>query len=173
MRVSSPASRAAAMCDAVLVDLTRACSLPRVGADSAAAPLTFILRGENWRDACSPLKGRAHVLDGGSTAERLYRFKQTLDELNLSSVRVLTTRRGKQVLSAYQKELFTHVYTFEYQVRCEDAPSCPSCGDSAPTDPPDEGQEAERVSAFLRDLPALRGDLRVLRSTLIPGESSG
>lgn len=168
------ASGAAVMCDAVLVDLTRACSLTCAGADQlahpAAAPHVFILCGEHSRDLCSFLKGRAHILDRGSTVERLYRFKQTLDHLDLSSVRVLTTMRGKQVLSAYQKELFTHVYSFEYQVRPEDS-SCPSCVDSAHTDSPGEDQQAEEVSTFLQNLPALKGNIRVLQSTLIPGES--
>uniref|UniRef100_H3DPZ0 Purine nucleoside phosphorylase LACC1 n=1 Tax=Tetraodon nigroviridis TaxID=99883 RepID=H3DPZ0_TETNG len=102
-----------------------------------------------------------------STAERLFRFKQSLDALGLSSVRVLTTARGQQVLSAYQKELFTHVYSFEYQVSPADGSGCPSCADSAP-DSPEDGQEAEQVCALLRTLPALKGDLRVLRSALIP-----
>lgn len=160
------------MFDAVLVDLARACSLTCAGADQladpAAAPHMFILCGKQSRDSCSFLKGRAHILDRGSTAERLYRFKQILDRLDLSSVRVMTTTRGKQVLSAYQEELFTHVYSFEYQVRPED--SCPSCVDSAHADSPGEDQK-EEVSLFLQNLPALKGDLRVLQSTLIPGES--
>lgn len=163
------------MYDAVLVDLTRACSLTCAGADRladpAAAPRTFILCGKHSRDSCSFLKDRAHILDRGSTVERLYRFKQTLDDLDLSLVLVLTTTRGKQELLAYQKELFTHVYSFEYQVRSEQGSSCPSCVDSAHTDSPDEGQQADEVSAFLQNLPALRGNLRVLQSTLIPGES--
>lgn len=174
----TPCSRAAVMCDAVLVDLTRACSLTCAGADQladlAAAPRTFVLCGEHSadaaRDSCGFLKGRAHILDRGSTVERLYRFKQTLDDLDLSSVRVLTTTRGKQVLLAYQKALFTQVYSFQYEVRAEDGSSCPSCVDSAHMDSPDEGQQAEEVSAFLQNLPALKGDLRVLQSTLVPGE---
>lgn len=163
------------MCDAVLVDLTRACSLTCAGADQladpAAAPHTFILCGKQSRESCSFLKGRAHILDRGSTVERLYRLKHILDDLDLSSVLVLTTKRGKQVLLAYQKELFTQVYSFQYQVRPEDESSCPSCADSAHRDPPDEGQQAKEVSAFLQKLPALKGSLAVLQSTLIPGES--
>lgn len=175
MRVRRPASRAGDMYDAVLVDLTRACSLTCAGADQltdpAAAPHVFILCGKHSRHSCSFLKDRAHILDRGSTVERLYRFKQTLDDLDLSSVLVLTTARGKQVLLAYQNELFTQVYSFEYQLRSGEGSSCPSCVDSAHADSRDEGHQAEEVSAFLQNLPALRGDLRVLQSTLIPGES--
>lgn len=177
MRVRRPASRAAGMCDAVLVDLTRACSLACAGAgqlaDPESAPRAFILCGKRSRASCSFLQGRAHVLDRGSTVERLYRFKQALDGLGLSSVRVLTTAGGKQVLLAYQEQLFTQVYRFQYQLSPDGGSSCPSCRDSAHTDAAEDGRQAEEVSAFLQTLPGLKGSVRVLQSSLVPGEVAG
>lgn len=159
------------MCDAVLVDLAHACSPACAGAyQLEGPPRVFLLCGERSRDSCGFLDGRAHILDGGSTVQCLYRFKQFLDDLDLSSVRVLTTTRGRKALLAYQKQLFTHVYSFEYQVRSGEGVSCPSCEGSAHTDAPDDGKEAAEVCAFLQTLPALRGRVRVLQSSMIPGE---
>lgn len=161
------------MSDAVLVDLAHACSLRCAGAcqleDLAASARVFLLCGKRSRDSYGFLEARAHILDHGSTVECLYRFKQFLDDLDLSTVRVLTTARGKPVLSAYQKQLFTAVYSFEYQVRSEEL-SCASCDGSAHTDSPGEDEQAAEVSAFLQSLPAMKGNIRVLQSTLIPGE---
>eukprot|EP00066_Takifugu_rubripes_P011060 XP_003979434.1 PREDICTED: laccase domain-containing protein 1 [Takifugu rubripes] len=160
------------MPDAVLVDLAHACSLTCAGAcqleDLAASARVFFLCGKRSRDSYGFLEGRAHILDHGSTVECLYRFKQFLDDLDLCSVRVLTTARGKPVLLAYQKQLFTDVYSFEYQVRSEEGLSCPSCGGSAHTDSPGDDEQAAEVSAFLQRLPAMKGNIRVLQSTMIP-----
>ncbi|KAG7231521.1 hypothetical protein INR49_011600 [Caranx melampygus] len=99
--------------------------------------------------------------------EESVRFKQTVDRLELSSVRVLTSPQGRDTLLQYQQLLFTAVYTFDYQVRSVDDVTCPSCSGSAHTDSPAEGVQ-EEVSAFLQQLPALRGDVTVLTSTMIP-----
>ncbi|XP_051258880.1 purine nucleoside phosphorylase LACC1 [Dicentrarchus labrax] len=160
------------MCEAVLLDLIHGCclSLPD---GPASDPHLFLLCGKRHRDKngfpCSSLNScrSAHVLDSGSTAESLYRFKQTVDELDLSSIRVLTSPRGRDVLRVYQDLLFTDVYTFDYQVSSLDNCTCPNCACSADTDSPGEGV-LEEVSSFLQQLPALKGDITVLRSTLIP-----
>lgn len=162
------------MCDAVLVDLIHGCSPTCVGAapveESAAAPHVFLLCGERSRDVRRFNGGHVHVLNHGSAVACLFRFKQTVDELELSSVRVFTTPRGRGRMLAYQKQLFTDVYTFEYQVRSEDSLTCPECRGSAHTDSSaEEGHEKEEVSEFLQQLPALRGNITVLRSTMMPG----
>ncbi|TKS66767.1 Laccase domain-containing protein 1 [Collichthys lucidus] len=167
------------MSEAVLVDLIHGCSPACTGAslleDSASAPHVFLLCGSSHRDkrslSCGTLSAcnNVRVLDSGSTAECVYRFKQTVDELDLSSVRVLTTPQGRDVLRVYQEQLFTAVYTFDYEVNDV---TCPSCRGSAHTDSPGHRVQEEegQVSAFLRQLPALKGDVTVLKSTLIPGE---
>lgn len=160
------------MFDAVLVDLIHGCCPTCAGAgpleDPAADPHVFLLCGKRSRDKTGFSGSRVHVLDSGSTAECLYRFKQTVDELDLSSVRVLTTPRGRRALLVYQQLLFTAVYTFDYRERSVDSLTCPDCRGSDHTDSPAEGVR-EEVSAFLQQLPALKGNVTVLKSTLIPG----
>lgn len=165
------------MCEAVLLDLIHGCCPACTGAslreETAADPHVFLLCGKRYReenvlsDAFLSSRSSVRVLDSDSTAECLYRFKRTVDELDLSSVRVLTSPRGREVLRVYQERLFTAVYTFEYKVRSADSLTCPSCGGSAHTDPPGAAVH-EDVSAFLQQLPALKGDITVLKSTLIP-----
>ncbi|KAM4609276.1 purine nucleoside phosphorylase LACC1 [Polymixia lowei] len=114
------------------------------------------------------LKGsrHVHVLDLETIAECLYRFKQTADELDVSSVGVVTTTQGRETLLLYQEQLFTALYSFEYVVVSEDHSGCQSCS-------PASGSLTasgvnQEVSAFLQELPALKGDITILRSTLIP-----
>ncbi|XP_060910064.1 purine nucleoside phosphorylase LACC1 [Labrus mixtus] len=163
----------------VLIDLIYgcypACTGESLREESESGSRVFLLCGERYRNSnnisklsscsSSSSNGRknACVLDSASTAESLYRFKETLDQLDQSSVRVITSPRGRQVLQMYQQLLFTAVYTFEYKV--VDL-TCASCTESAHKDSPDD--VGEDVTAFVRQLPALRGELRVLRSTLIP-----
>lgn len=166
------------MCEAVLVDLVHGCCPACTGAslleESASDPHVFLLSGERHRDrnrlsaaALSSFRS-VQVLDSASTAECLYRFKQTVDRLDLSSVRVLTSPQGRDVLRVYQEQLFTPVYTFDYKVKSVDNLTCPGCTGSAHTDSPGEAV-VEEVSAFLQQLPALQGEVTVLQSTLIPG----
>uniref|UniRef100_UPI003AABEC16 purine nucleoside phosphorylase LACC1-like n=1 Tax=Centroberyx gerrardi TaxID=166262 RepID=UPI003AABEC16 len=122
--------------------------------------------GSGFSNAFRNSRRRVHILDFRTVAECLYRFKQTVDELDLSSVGVLTSPQGREVLLLYQKPLFTPVYSFEYVVKSEDGLTCPSCS-PAHTDSPGERVD-EEVRAFLQQLPALKGDVAVLKSTLIP-----
>lgn len=158
------------MCDAMLVDLIHGCCLTCAAPfdESAADPHIFLLCGKRPRDKNSFWGRRVHVLDSGSTAECLYRFKLAVDELDLSSVRVLTTPQGRRALLEYQEQLFTAVYSFDYQVRSVDSLTCPGCRGSALTASPVEGVR-EEVSSFLQQLPSLKGHVTVLRSPLIPG----
>ncbi|XP_076602638.1 purine nucleoside phosphorylase LACC1 [Chaetodon auriga] len=166
------------MCEAVLVDLVHGCCATCTGAslleESSSDPHVFLLCGRSQRDTNGLSDktlssfGTVHVLDSASTAECLYRFKQTVDRLDLSSVRVLTSPRGRDVLRRYQEQLFTAVYAFEYKVRPVDSLTCPSCSGFAHTDSPGEGVVEEEVSAFLQQLPGLQGEVTVLKSTLIP-----
>ncbi|XP_078118884.1 purine nucleoside phosphorylase LACC1 isoform X2 [Sander vitreus] len=159
------------MCEAVLLDLKHGCSPECLGAAPPEESHVFLLRGKRspedvsgfsgaFQSACG---GSVHVLDSGSTAESLYRLKQTVDRLQLSSIRVLTTAQGRDVLLLYQQLLFTAVYTFDYV-------SCPSCTGPAHTDSPGGGGGGvqEEVSVFVQQLPALKGEITVLKSSLIP-----
>lgn len=166
------------MSEAVLVDLIHGwcptCSSASLLEEPAAEPHVFLLCGKRHRhkngfsDTFLRSGRSVLVLDSGSTAECLYRFKQTVDGLDLSSVTVLTSPQGRQVLRLYQELLFTALYAFDYKVRSVDS-TCPSCRDPAHTDLPGERVHEEEVSAFLQQLPALQGDVTTLTSSLIPG----
>ncbi|KAK2840465.1 hypothetical protein Q5P01_014205 [Channa striata] len=160
------------MPQAVLLDLIYgfcpSCIGPSLLDQSASGPYVFLLCGKRYRDKngfADAFRGSCRsvqVLDSDSTAECLYGFKQTLDRLDLSTVTVLTTPQGREVLLRYQAQLFTAVYAFDY--RSWDKPTCPGCSGSAHTDIPAE----EEVSSFLQQLPGLKGQTRVLKSSLIP-----
>uniref|UniRef100_A0A146ZJ38 Purine nucleoside phosphorylase LACC1 n=1 Tax=Fundulus heteroclitus TaxID=8078 RepID=A0A146ZJ38_FUNHE len=158
---------------ALLVDLTRCCSSTAACLQQEADSHVFLLygrtrrRGNGLPEPFPRAHGSVHVLDSGSTAECLYRLKRTVDDLDLSSIRVLTTARGREVLLRYQEMLFTAVYTFDYQVTPADRFTCSCCGGPAPADSPEVDVRGD-VSAFLQQQPALKGDIKVLRSTLIP-----
>ncbi|XP_013863364.1 laccase domain-containing protein 1 [Austrofundulus limnaeus] len=157
---------------AVLVDLIHGCCTACTAASlqREADSRVFLLCGDSLReDGGFPedfltSRSSVQVLDFGSIAECLFRFKQTLDRLDLSSVRVWTSPRGREELLQYQELLFTAVYTFEYQV---EQLTCPSCTSPAHTDSPGLRVQ-EDVSRFLQQLPALQGPIRVLKSTLVP-----
>ncbi|XP_017291650.1 purine nucleoside phosphorylase LACC1 [Kryptolebias marmoratus] len=147
-----------------------ACTAACLQLDSDSDSLVFVLCGDTLRgdggfsEALLRPRSRAPILDSGSTVECLYRLKQSLDRLNLSDIRVFTTPRGQEELLHYQELLFTSVYSFDYKV---EQLICPSCRGSTHTDSP--GLRAqEDVSRFLQQLPALKGHVRVLKSTLIP-----
>uniref|UniRef100_UPI0037E88FBB purine nucleoside phosphorylase LACC1 n=1 Tax=Semicossyphus pulcher TaxID=241346 RepID=UPI0037E88FBB len=161
------------MPEAVLVDLIHgcpACTGASLREETASDSQVFLLCEKRYRDRTGSLdsllsscSSSACVLDSDTTAECLFRFKQTVDQLDLSSVRVLTSAMGRQVLQVYQELLLTAVYTFEYKVNNL---TCPSCRGSTHTVPP--GDVEEEVSSFLQQLPALMGDISVLKSSLIP-----
>ncbi|MEQ2283465.1 hypothetical protein AMECASPLE_011522 [Ameca splendens] len=157
---------------ALLVDLTQCCSTGASLQQETDLHI-FLLYGKTHRrengfsEPYLTSHRSLHVLDSGSTAECLYRLKQTMDHLDLSSIRVLTTARGREVLVRYQEMLFTAVYTFDYKVTPADKLTCSGCRGSAHTDSPEV--EVQDVSDFLQQLPALKGNIRILKSTLIPG----
>ncbi|XP_059198946.1 purine nucleoside phosphorylase LACC1 [Centropristis striata] len=127
----------------------------------------FLLCGSRSRDGTGSSDAylsacrSVHVLDSDSLAECVYRLKRTVDQLDLSSVRVLTSPRGRDVLLRYQERLFTAVYTFRYV-------TWPGGTGPAPSVSPGGGEEEGDICRFLQQLPALRGDISVLTSSLIP-----
>ncbi|XP_041662488.1 purine nucleoside phosphorylase LACC1 [Cheilinus undulatus] len=159
------------MSELVLVDLIHSCPTC-TGESPLPSSRVFLLCGNSYRDSdylselisCSDSNSdSACVLDSDTTAECLLRFKQTADQLDVSSVCVVTSPWGKDVLQVFQKQLFTPVYTFEYKL--VDL-TCPSCRDSAHK--PSSSDIEEEVATLMQQLPALRGEISVLRSTLIP-----
>ncbi|XP_029968281.1 laccase domain-containing protein 1 [Salarias fasciatus] len=171
------------MTEAVLVDLLHGCRPGRAAEEQRGSGRHFfLLCGESQPDGpglegcLRGSGGSVRLLSGGSTAERLYRFKQAADRLELSSVRVLTSPRGRELLQRYQQLLFTDLYRFDYRVQPESDLTCPSGAGSAHRASPGEGAGPERqgagsvqeeVQRFVQQLPALRGQISVLKSSLI------
>ncbi|XP_028291156.1 laccase domain-containing protein 1 [Gouania willdenowi] len=159
------------MSEAVLLDLVHSCceagSTASLRAHSAPDSHLFLLSGTNSRslaDLPQTSYRSVHVLDSSSTTENIYSFKQKLDQLDLNTVRVVTTAQGRDVFTVYEQQLFTPVYSFEYQV---DSLTCPCCTGSAHTETPAEAILNE-IQMFLQQLPALMGHVTVLKSSLIP-----
>ncbi|XP_069389006.1 purine nucleoside phosphorylase LACC1 [Paralichthys olivaceus] len=170
------------MSHVVLLDLVHGCCHTRV-AGSSPDSRVFVLCGKRYREKGHALPswcGSAQALARGSTAESLFRFKVIVDELRVTSVTVHTSPRGLDALPRYLKLLFTAAYTFQYRVTSQDNRTCPSCTSSSHTDSPGGGvkeREKEEEEAkegeeeewkFLQQLPALKGQIRVLTSSLIP-----
>ncbi|KAK3543788.1 hypothetical protein QTP70_027198 [Hemibagrus guttatus] len=119
---------------------------------------TFLLQ------KCAGLNGRVRVLTGSSSVAVLYAFKQAADELNVRHIRVMTCNARRTELQECEKQLFTELYTFTYS-SVLDCSSCPFTQLS--TTCLQHTQLKEHISGFLQRLPALRGDITVLKSSLI------
>lgn len=121
------------------------------------------------------LKEVIETVEEPSMAAAFYRFKREIDELNLSTVKIIAPTPRKAILEAYLDLLFTAVYQFEFEVLPNDpesmhieSPGPGHCRDGAIL----AGQQLEQikreVSTFLGQLPSLRGDITILHSSLIP-----
>ncbi|KAJ0005833.1 hypothetical protein NQD34_015727 [Periophthalmus magnuspinnatus] len=108
-----------------------------------------------------------HILDSVTIASCLYVFKQIIDELDLSVIKVLTSPNGKESIDLYREWLFTAVYRFEFEIIASEKCTCGECPSRAPLDSPGEKVRRE-VDEFVQQLPALKGQITVSKSTLIP-----
>lgn len=117
-------------------------------------------------EKCAGLNRRVHVVSGSSPVAVLYAFKRAADELGVKHVHVLTCRARRAELQECEKELFTALYTFTYSTAL-DSGSCPlTQGDSTC---PQRTELKEQISGFLQRLPALRGQITLLKASLVPG----
>ncbi|KAJ8404587.1 hypothetical protein AAFF_G00334500 [Aldrovandia affinis] len=106
------------------------------------------------------LNDGTRVLEHSSLAASLYCFKQAVDELDQRAVLVLTSTQRIDELQAYQDQLFTALYSFEYTAAFDE---CPAGAAIAPSG----SCVKDQVAIFLRQLPALKGEISILRSSLI------
>ncbi|XP_043105600.1 purine nucleoside phosphorylase LACC1 isoform X1 [Puntigrus tetrazona] len=170
------------MAAVTLVDLTRSprgfCAEKRVGefrastGDGSQERVFFIANPESSagtggfprssiREMFIGFGDSPRVLCESSLSAALYSFKRAIDEEGVSNVKVVTSSSGRGLFRVYQELLFTSAYEFEYSV-VFDEPSC----ERRPPGP--RAPDAEReLSAFLQHLPALKGDVAILRSSLI------
>ncbi|XP_051937923.1 purine nucleoside phosphorylase LACC1 [Hippocampus zosterae] len=154
---------------AVLLDLAHSCGCgcaerllrQEAAADADARAVLIVLCAGDATDAADAALGAwsggsARVLaDWRATAACAYRLKRAADEAGALSLRVITSPRGRGRLLAYERALFTPLYTFTYRL---------GCGAEAPPVREADGD----VAAMLRALPAVGGAVRLLTSSLIP-----
>ncbi|NXY16897.1 LACC1 protein, partial [Atrichornis clamosus] len=121
------------------------------------------------------LKRRLEVVCTLTTAAALYTVKQRLDEKDLSIIKVILPTSRKDLMKVYIDHLFTAVYQFEF----EDLQMVSDCENLQVPEPQGEGQTLpsqdvalirSEIQMYLESLPSLKGDLTILRSSLIPDD---
>ncbi|XP_047579478.1 purine nucleoside phosphorylase LACC1 isoform X3 [Lutra lutra] len=107
-----------------------------------------------------------------SMASSLYTIKQKIDEKNLTSIKVIVPMHRKTLLKAFIDQLFTDVYSFEFedlQVTSRGDPLKQSTEINVITAEEVEAIQNE-IQTYLRSLPALRGELTIITSPLISAD---
>ncbi|NXX79943.1 LACC1 protein, partial [Urocolius indicus] len=121
------------------------------------------------------LKKRLEVVYGLTTAAVLYTVKQRLDEKDLSIIKVVLPPFRKDLMKVYIDHLFTAVYQFEF----EDLQVASNCKNLQKAEPRSEEQTLatwdvtlirSEIQMYLESLPSLKGQLTILRSSLIPDD---
>lgn len=112
------------------------------------------------------------VLCKSSLSASLYSFKQAIDKEDITNVKIMTSSHGRALFQVYQELLFTSAYSFEYSM-IYDSVSCDSCPLAICTHTDINTQQAadakHELSTFLQRLPAVKGDITLLRSSVISG----
>ncbi|XP_004457934.1 purine nucleoside phosphorylase LACC1 [Dasypus novemcinctus] len=110
------------------------------------------------------------IVSSSGLAASLYTIKQRLDEKDLTSIKVILPVHRKALVKAFIDRLFTDVYTFEF----EDL-QMPLRGGllKQPTEmnmiTAQELEEIQNeIETYLRSLPALKGELTIITSPIIP-----
>lgn len=112
-----------------------------------------------------------------TTAAALYTIKQRLDEKDLSIIKVILPTLRKDLMKVYIDHLFTAVYQFEF----EDLQVASDCENLQIAEPRSEEQTLptqdvalirNEIQLYLESLPSLKGELTILRSSLIPGKEN-
>lgn len=123
------------------------------------------------------LKKRLEVIRAVTTAAALYTVKQRLDEKDLSIIKVILPTLRKGLMKVYIDHLFTAVYQFEF----EDLQVASDCENLQIAEPQSEEQTLStedvalirsEIQTYLASLPSLKGELTILRSSLIPGKEN-
>lgn len=123
------------------------------------------------------LKKRLEVVRSLTTAAALYTIKQRLDEKDLSIIKVILPTLRKDLMKVYVDHLFTAVYQFEF----EDLQVASDGENLQIAEPWSEGQALptqdvalirSEIQMYLESLPSLKGELTILRSSLIPGKEN-
>ncbi|XP_027576159.2 purine nucleoside phosphorylase LACC1 [Pipra filicauda] len=119
------------------------------------------------------LKRRLEVVRALTTAAALYTIKQRLDEKDLSIIKVILPTLRKDLMKAYIDHLFTAVYQFEYEdlqvvSGSENLQISERQGEGQTLPSQDMALIQSEIQMHLESLPSLKGELTILRSSLIP-----
>ncbi|NXI60895.1 LACC1 protein, partial [Chloroceryle aenea] len=149
---------------------------------SIPAPFVYIMCCQRQRrngeqeslvPALKSLKKRVEVVHALTTAAALYTIKERLDEKDLSIIKVILPTLRKDLMKVYIEHLFTAVYQFEF----EDLHLASDSENLQIADSWCEGQMLlmqdvaliqSEIQMYLESLPSLKGELTILRSSLIP-----
>ncbi|RMC07106.1 hypothetical protein DUI87_16562 [Hirundo rustica rustica] len=121
------------------------------------------------------LRRRLEVVRAQTTAAALYTIKQRLDEKDLSIIKVILPTLRKDLMKVYIDHLFTAVYQFEF----EDLQVISDSESLQIAEHQHEGQILpsqdvaliqSEIQTYLESLPSLKGELTILRSSLIPDD---
>ncbi|NXG27138.1 LACC1 protein, partial [Dromaius novaehollandiae] len=119
------------------------------------------------------LKKNLEVVRALTTAAALYTIKQRLDEKDLHVIKIILPAFRRDLMKVYIDHLFTAVYQFEF----EDLQMASDCNNLLIAEPHTEGQTlptqdveliTREIQMYLQSLPSLKGELTILRSSLIP-----
>ncbi|RLW08300.1 hypothetical protein DV515_00003266 [Chloebia gouldiae] len=121
------------------------------------------------------LKRGLEVICAQTTTAALYTVKQRLDEKDLSIIKVILPTLRKDLMKVYIDHLFTAVYQFEFE-DLQVAPDSDSLqiskhhhgGQMLPSQ--DVALIQSEIQMYLESLPSLKGELTILRSSLIPDD---
>ncbi|XP_008940690.1 PREDICTED: laccase domain-containing protein 1, partial [Merops nubicus] len=121
------------------------------------------------------LRRRVEVVTALSTAAALYTIKQRLDEKDLSIIKVILPTSRKALMRIYIDHLFTAVYQFEFEdlqvaSGCENLQLAEPCSEGQTVPAEDVALVQSEIQLYLESLPSLRGELTILRSSLIPDD---
>ncbi|NXH47974.1 LACC1 protein, partial [Dicaeum eximium] len=121
------------------------------------------------------LRRRLEVICAQTTAAALYTFKERLDEKDLSIIKVILPTLRKDLMKVYIDHLFTAVYQFEFEdlqvVSDSESLQIPEHQNEGQTLPSqDVALIRSEIQMYLESLPSLKGELTILRSSLIPDD---
>lgn len=156
---------------------------------SVSAPFVYIMCYETPRSERSSeedsllkvisgfqiLKKGIEVVCMTNTAAALYTIKQKLDEKDLSIIKIILPPQRKALMDVYIDQLFTAVYQFEFGdlwLVCEgnNFQELAELQCDIQTLPAQEVKLIRsEIQIYLESLPGLKGELNILKSSLIPG----
>ncbi|KAM9319488.1 purine nucleoside phosphorylase LACC1 [Gastrophryne carolinensis] len=108
----------------------------------------------------------------------LYSIKQDIDAQNLTKIHVILPQTRRTQMDIYVKNLFTDVYKFtldcyktQYDKDIGKSPSKDPRMSNGMTEEGLRGLAMKNVQTFVQSLPALKDDITILKSQLIPEET--